>query len=205
MLEQSTQFPNPHIDGLTTINTMHLAMQKLDSLFESWSANAERFAKTSSFVEYEIDVKIIVKHVHALEVILSAMNNHRPNFHRLYQHVRITMKELENHVMGRFNQYCATMKGNPFDPSWKSQLFWMQDVCNRFIMMNGLCWKQTKSSFFSIIDAIKSSLHRASGELDNMSKIVDRSDMINGESFANELKALKSHVCIDLFIESGRS
>lgn len=204
MFEQSTQFPYPHLDVQTSINAINLAMQKLDSVFESWLSNTERFAKSSNFIEYENDLESIVKHVHTLEIILLAMTDQSPIFHPLDQHVRVTLKKLENHVLGRFNQCCATMKGTSFDPRWKSQLFWMRDVCSRFDIMNGICWKQTKSSFFAIIDAIKSSLHRASGELDNMSKMVDRSGMISGKSFANELKALESHQWIDSFLPADQ-
>ncbi len=80
----------------------------------------------------------------------------------------------------------------------------MQAICNRFNGMQNFSWKQLKSSFYSIIDTIKSSLHRLSGELDNMSIMVTDHGMISGENIAKELVLLKKCKWIDALLPSGQ-
>ena len=121
MCEQLTQFSDPCIDVEKAVLFKDSAIQKIESVFSSWSANAANFAKDCTFVEYEDDLEVIVKQVYALEVIRasveSAIKDHLPNFHRLERHVMRTMKELENQVIGRFNLCCGEMRGKPIDPS----------------------------------------------------------------------------------------
>lgn len=209
MCEQLTQFSDTCIDVENAVLLKDSAMQKLECVLSSWSANAANFAKDNNFIKYEDDLEAIVKHVYSLETIRASMEStfkdHLPDFHRLEEQVTTTMKELENQVMWRFNLCCAEMRGKSFDPNWKYQLFWMQAVCNRFEGLKDVCWRQLKSSFYSIIDTIKSSLYRVSGELDTMSIMVaDHSGMISGENFAKELVSLENCKWVDAFLAAGQ-
>ena len=209
MCERLTSFPDPCIEVENAVISKDSAMHNLESVLSTWSANAENFAKNSNFIEFEDDLKVIAKHVNALEVIqasmVSALKDHLFNFLHLDELVITTTKELEKKIIGRFNLCYTEMRDNKFDPNWKLQLFWMQAVCNQFDGMKNTCWRQMKSSFYSIIDTIKSAIHRLCGELDNMSNMLaDHSGMINGEHFAKEVMFLESCMWIDSCLPSDQ-
>jgi hypothetical protein len=198
LCEQLTPFPDASVDVRNAVISKDAALQKLQYILSSWSVDG----RNSQLLDHEDDLEAIAKHVHSLEVIRSSfesgLKDHLPNLSLLKERTMTTMNELEDLVVNHFNQCCAKMKGQPFDPSWKLQLFWMQAVCNRFDGMKNACWRQLPSSFFSIVDAIKSSLQRASGELDNMSRMIaNHTGMISGESFGKELLYIDSCKWID--------
>ena len=183
--EQVTQFSiccTPEM--LTVIMSKDSTMDKIESVFKEWSEAAVVFANECDVLDDTCGMEFLARAARAMQAIrpsLETFFEHSScHFHRLEDLVITTSNEVENAVIGRFSMYCNEMSQTKFDPCWKPRLFWMQSVCTHFAEMRGAPWKRLGSSIFSIIDSIKTDLHRETGEIYNMCSMVrDHSGMIN--------------------------
>jgi len=184
--EQVTQFRiTCNIDMLTAILDKDSTMDKVEFVFKAWSAAAAKFASDTDVLDEKEDIVALAQASHALKVIRSSLESalkHSPfHFHRLEELVVATSNDIEAAVTGRFYLYVTEMSHNKFDLHWKPRLLWVRSVCNHFSEMDCILWKQLESSLFAIVDGIKSDLHRASGEIDNMCSLIrDHSGMVSG-------------------------
>ena len=61
-----------------------------------------------------------------------------------------------------------------------------------------------QSSFYLVIDMVKSALYKASGELENMARMVQAHGMMSGENIARDLAALEGCQWFDMFVPSDQ-
>ena len=199
--EQATQFPifcTP--DMVEVVIYKDSTMDKVESALKAWSKVTVESANDYDMIDEVEGYESLARAARTIQVIrptLESFQEHSPfHFHRLKN--LVTSNGIEAAVIGKFFRYYDEMSQTKFDPSWKPRLFWMHSICSHFAEMEGVSWRRMKPSFSSLIDPMKTDLHRASGEIDNMCSLIrDRSGMINGESFAQEFINLHEYKWMD--------
>ena len=199
--EQMVQFPTTDIVVQDALHVRDSTMHQLNDVFKSWPKNAVSFEKASS--DYEDDLKVVAKYVCVLEIIQEEIKalqkEYAVSFTILDEYLIGAKTRMKDEVNQGFDLCCEEIRSKSFDSHYKPQLCWMLAVCNQFPS-----WKQMQSSFYSVVDTIKTTLYKTSGELENMAHMVDTHGIHAGENLARDLVNLESCIWFDDFVPSDQ-
>mmetsp|Transcript_643 Transcript_643/g.1274 ORF Transcript_643/g.1274 Transcript_643/m.1274 type:complete len:2485 (-) Transcript_643:1939-9393(-) len=181
--ESEISVPEINLERATTSQTTTL--ENLTCVFKSWTSKAAELADSNTMNSKD-DLKDISSHVRVLQLMKDVLRKQDIGIYSLDRSIESTLRCLESDVICLFTLCCDGLKNSTFDHAWEPKLRWMHDACQRFSKNSGCC-KEMWPLFSAVISKIKSALHSASGELENMSQVTREHGMKSGERLGQEL------------------
>ena len=168
--------------------------QKLISLFGIWASDAEKLAKTDLSILAQTSSPHLTAHrVKVIEIIQEVLKNRTFVCSALLDKAKASRKQTESCIVEWYNSCCVSLKERTLNhPQMEPTLAWMCDAYHLFSNLQGGRWKSMQSTYFTLIEKIRTDMNRTAHDLVSRCKMIRQTGISDGQQLAKEFQLLQN-------------